>query len=332
MQDWLEGRRLRAWELLEAGWRQIEVAEALGVTKGAVSQWAKRALEGGIEALRRHPAPGAPSKLSCEQIEQLPELLSRGAEFYGFRGNVWTHARIARVIDERFGVRYHANHIPRLLDKIGWTRQKPKRRARQRNEVAIEEWKECSWQVIQSEAAASGQTIVFIDESGFRLLPSLVRTYAPRGQTPVLDVPLSHDHVSVIGAISLDGDIFSWIYEHSIKGPDVVRFLKHLLAQIPGRIVVVWDNLKAHMSQPVKEFLAQGATKRLTVRALPAYAPELNPQEGIWRYLKYVELKNVCCHNVAELRREVRQAIERLRDRLEVICGCIRQPGYLQPT
>jgi transposase len=332
VQDWIEGRRLRAWELLEAGWRQIDIAKALGVTKGAVSQWVKRARAGGIEALGRHPAPGASSKLSAEQIAQLPQILSCGAEAYGFRGNVWTHRRIAWAIYEAFGVSYHENHIPRILDKIGWTRQKPKRRATQGNEAVIQEWKACSWQAIQARADGARQTIVFIDESGFRLLPGMVRTYAPRGQTPVLDVPLSYEHLSVIGAVTLDGEIFSWIYEHSIKGPDVVRFLKHLLVQLPGRILVVWDNLKAHMSQPVKDFLAQGGTKRLTLQALPAYAPELNPQEGVWRYLKYVELKNVICHNLSELRLEVRRAIERLRDKLEVIFGCIRQSGYLQPA
>lgn len=329
MKDWVEGRRLRAWELLEAGWRQIEIAEALGVTKGAVSQWAKRGREGGIEALRRQPAPGAASKLRSEQLAQLPELLSRGAEAYGFLGNVWTHARIAAVINETFGVKYHENHIPRLLDKIGWTRQKPKRRATQRNEVAIQEWKGCGWQAIKKRAEAAKETVVFIDESGFRLLAALVRTYAPRGETPILDVPLTYDHLSVIGAITLDGNIFSWIYEHSVKGPDVVRFLKHLLAQVPGPMLVVWDNLKAHKSQLVKDFLAQGAAKRLTLQALPAYAPELNPQEGVWRYLKYVELKNVCCHTLVELRDEVRKAIERLRDRADVILGCVRQPGYI---
>jgi transposase len=329
MKDWLEGRRVRAWQLLEAGWRQTDVAEALGVTRGAVSQWAKRAREGGPEALLRHPAPGAPSKMTSGQIAQLPEVLSRGAEAHGFRGNVWTNARIAWVINAVFGVKYHENHMPRILNKIGWTCQKPKRRATQRNEAAIEAWKTCSWLTIQECAAVDKKTIVFVDESGFRLLPALVRTYAPKGQTPILGVPLSYDHLSVIGGISLGGEIFSWIYEHSIKGPDVVRFLKHLLAQLPGKILVIWDNLKAHLSQPVKAFLAQGATKRLTLHALPPYAPELNPQEGIWRYLKYVELRNVCCHTLTALRSEVRKAIERLRDRIDVIFGCINQPGYI---
>ncbi len=127
--DWVEGRRLQGWKLLQAGWRQVEVAKAVGVTKGAVSQWVKRVKEGGPDALLRRKAPGAVSKLSQAQLAALPELLACGAEAYGFRGQVWTHPRIAKVIQDKMGVHYHPNHIPRLLKKITWTRQKPRRRA-----------------------------------------------------------------------------------------------------------------------------------------------------------------------------------------------------------
>jgi transposase len=327
--DWREGRRLRAWELLQAGWRQVDIANALGVTEGAVSQWMKRAREGGMKALHRRPAPGATSKLTPEQLTELPTVLARGAEAYGFRGNVWTHPRIAAVIKQVFGIKYHDNHIPRLLKKIGWTRQKPRRRAAQRNEVAIGQWQDDDLPSILKEALESGQTIVFSDEAGFRLLPALVHTYAPRGLTPILEVKLTRDHLSVIGAITLNGTLLSWIQDHSVKGPDVVRFLKHLLAHIAGKILLIWDNLPAHRAQPVKDFLTSEAAKRLTLKALPSYAPDLNPQEGIWHFLKYVELKNICCHHLAELRLEVRRAIERLRFRNNVILGCIRQPGYI---
>jgi transposase len=326
--DWREGRRLRAWELFQVGWRQVDIAEALGVTQGAVSQWIQRAREGGVEALHRHPAPGAKSKLIPKQLAELPNLLARGAEAYGFRGNVWTHPRIVAIIKQVFGVKYHPNHIPRILYKIGWTRQKPRRRATQRDEAAITQWREEEWPAIRKKAQEAGQTIVFSDEVGFRLLPAVVRTYAPRGQTSVLDVPFGRDHLSVMGALTTEGMLLTWIQDHSVKSPDVVRFLKHLLAHIPGKILVIWDNLPAHKGQAVKDFLAQGAARRLTLKALPPYAPELNPEEGIWRFLKYVELKNVCCRHLVELRLEVRRAIERLRFKVGVILGCIRQPGY----
>jgi transposase len=148
--DWLEGRRLRALELAEAGWKQKAIAEALGVSEGAVSQWMKRAQEGGREALQRHPAPGAVSKLSMEQFAKLPEVLGRGAEAYGYRGNVWTYERVAAVIAQEFGIKYHPDHMNFILKKIGWSRQKPRKRAAQRDEESIQEWQE-DWPSVEKK-------------------------------------------------------------------------------------------------------------------------------------------------------------------------------------
>ena len=164
---------------------------------------------------------------------------------------------------------------------------------------------------------------MFSDEAGFQLLSGVVRTYAPQGQTPILSVPLSYERLSLMGAISNAGDLLTWMQDHPVKGPDLVRFLKHILAHIPGKLLVVWDGLPAHRSQPVKDFLATPAAKRLTLLQLPPYAPELNPQEGIWRYLKYVELANLCCHDLDELRLDLRRAIQRVRYRLDVLVACL---------
>lgn len=138
--DWREGRRLRAWELYEQGWSQRKIAEALGVTEGAVSQWINRGKAQGPEALRHHPSPGAPPKLTPEQRAQLPALLAKGAEAYGFRGQVWTAERVALVIKREFGVSYHPTHCSRLLKAIKHSVQKPESRASQQDAQAIQTW------------------------------------------------------------------------------------------------------------------------------------------------------------------------------------------------
>jgi transposase len=130
--DWREGRRLRAFELKEQGWKQTEIADALGVTEGAVSQWMKR-------------PPGAPPRLSEDERAKLPELVAQGAEAHGFRGEVWTCERVAEVIWREFGVRYHPAHVSRLLAKLRLSLQKPQRLADQRDEEAIDNWKEKKW-------------------------------------------------------------------------------------------------------------------------------------------------------------------------------------------
>jgi transposase len=143
--DWREGRRLRAFELKKRGWKQTEIADALGVTEGAVSQWMKRAREEGVEGLRHKPPPGATPRLSEQERAQLPELLARGAQTHGFRGDVWTCERVAIVIRREFGVSYHPAHVSRLLKALKQSLQKPQRRAEQRDEEAIERWKEKRW-------------------------------------------------------------------------------------------------------------------------------------------------------------------------------------------
>ena len=111
--DWREGRRRRAWELKQQGWKQHAIAAALGVTPGAVSQWLKRARTDGVEALRRHPAPGPTPKLTTDQLAQIPALLERGPQAYGFRGQRWTCKRVAEVLRRTFGVTYHPAHVSR---------------------------------------------------------------------------------------------------------------------------------------------------------------------------------------------------------------------------
>ena len=154
--DWREGRRLRAWELKQQGWTQHAIAEALGVTPGAVSPWMTRAKAGGVEALRRRPAPGPMPKLPPEQRARIPPLLARGAEAFGFRGAVWTAGRVATVIKREFGVRYHPNHVGKLLRAAGWTAQKPIRRATQRDEAAIAAWYTERWPALKKGQPKSG--------------------------------------------------------------------------------------------------------------------------------------------------------------------------------
>ncbi len=169
---------------------------------------------------------------------------------------------------------------------------------------------------------------MWVDEAGFYLLPALVRTYAPRGQTPVLRVPLTHDHLSAISALTARGRVLMQVQEEAFRGPRVVRFLKHLLRQVPGKLLVIWDGAPIHRSKVVKAFLAEGGAERLWLEQLPPYAPELNPVEGVWRYLQRVRLRNVCCRTLSELRYELRLAIANLRHKAQVLASLPTLCGY----
>lgn len=181
----------------------------------------------------------------------------------------------------------------------------------------------------QKGADEEGATIVWVDESGFYLLPLAVRTWAPRGQTPILRVPLTRDHLSVISAITLDGRLFLQVRKDNYDGEAVVRFLRVLLRKIAGKLLVIWDGSPIHHGQAVKDFLSAGAAKRLQLERLPGYAPDLNPDEGIWNSLKRVELGNVCATDLADLRHRLLRAAVRVRHKPAIIRACSRQCGYL---
>lgn len=156
-----------------------------------------------------------------------------------------------------------------------------------------------------------------------------VRTWAPRGQTPLLRVKLTRDHLSAISGITLDGRLFMQVRPTSYDAEAVVGFLRVLLRKIPGKIVLIWDGSPIHRANALKAFLKQGAAKRLHLEQLPGYAPDLNPDEGIWNYLKRVELGNVCCCNLDELSHKLIQAKERLRHKKEIIKSCSRKSWLL---
>src|SRR3954469_11338933 len=181
--DWREWRRMRAWRLKQLGWKQRDIAVALDVSAAAVSQWLAKARDDGPAALPARPSPGPPPKLEPAQVRLIPDFLSHGAEAYGFRGEVWTCARVAKVIEEEFGVRYHKDHVGRLLRELQWTPQAPIRRAIQRDEDAVRRWRDSAWPDLRRQARRERRVLVFEDESGFYLLPGVVRTYAPESRT-----------------------------------------------------------------------------------------------------------------------------------------------------
>lgn len=180
----------------------------------------------------------------------------------------------------------------------------------------------------QKKALDEGRTLLFVDESAFYPLPGVVRTWAPRGQTPVLRHDLTRDHLSVIGAAAPDGRLFLQMREEPYDSDGVIAFLDRLQAQVPGKLLLIWDGAPIHRSKAVQRYLSDGAAARLHLERLPGYAPELNPVEGAWHYLKHVELGNVCCRDLAHLRQELTAAEQRLGHKPEIVPACFQQVGY----
>lgn len=325
--DFRQWRRVQAFRLRRQGWRRHDVAVALNVSETSVSHWLARANLEGPSTLAGRVAPGPEPALSQTQRSLIPEFLRHGPEAYGFHGQIWTCSRIAQVIDEEFGVLYDKGHVSRLLKQLRWTPQMPIRRAIQRNEDAIEHWRKECWPKLLAESKTERRTLVFEDEAGFYLLPSVARTYAPAGQTPVLRSKLTRDHLSVMGGMTPAGRIYTLARQESLNGSHSVEFLVHLLRVAGRRLMVIWDGSPIHRRILVSDFVSATQGK-IRLEQLPAYAPDLNPwDEGGWHHLKNVEMRNMVCRDLEELHEQFHLAVNRFRRKPRLIQSCFAQAG-----
>lgn len=305
--DWREWRRFQALRLARRGWKQGDIAEALGISEGAVSQWLAHVRDQGTAALRSRSHAGHP-KLSRAQKQLIPDFLWHGAEAYGFRGELWTCARIVKVIERELGVRYNRHHLSRMLRRLGWTPQLPITRAIQRDEKEIARWRTHVWPGLQKRARQERRALVFTDESGFYLLPGVVRTYGPKGETPVIQEWQTRDHLSVMGALTSQGKLHTLIRQEPFNGLHCVAFLKQLLRHATTGLLVIWDRSPIHRRSAVQKFITGVGEAKLVVEFLPIYAPDLNPVEWLWKHLKGVELCNQPCLDLEELHSELHLA------------------------
>jgi transposase len=319
--------------LKQQGWSQRDIAACLGVTEAAVSRWIAAARQGGPTALLAHPAPGPAPRLTPDERRLLPDFLWHGPEAYGFRGEVWTCARFARVIEEELGVRYSRSQVSRLLRQLGWTPQVPITRAIQRDEDAIEAWRQEVWPELKRRARTERRGLVFVDEAGFYLLPGVVRTYGPAGLTPVIYEKQTRDHLSVMSGMTPEGKVYALVRPESLNGLHTVEFLRHLVRYAGRRLLVVWDRSPIHRRAEVKEFLASRGGRGIWLEALPAYAPELDPwDQGGWNHLKNVEMRNLVCLDLEELHLEFHLAINRLRQKPHLVHSFFKVAGLALAT
>tara|TARA_R110000796_G_C14535972_1_gene432411 strand:+ start:564 stop:1226 length:663 start_codon:yes stop_codon:yes gene_type:complete len=176
----------------------------------------------------------------------------------------------------------------RLLKRWGWSWQKPKRQDIRRDEAAIEHWRDVIWPELKKQAQEQKKTLIFVDESSFHLCSHHRKTFAPVGRTPAVKGKRGQSprHM-VMGAVSFQGrSYYSWT-QGTVTGATIVTFLKTLLRYWRGKLRVIWDNAPVHRCREVREWLCHPDVQaRLSLEPLPPYAPELNPTESLWSWIK----------------------------------------------
>lgn len=302
---------MEAAKFFASGHTRAEVAVRCGVSWRSAHEWHRAWSKEGAEALKAKTKPGPVAKFSEADMAVLATALRRGPVAHGYDNDLWNLPRVGRLITETFQRKVSPSEVWRLLRRMRWSPQKPRRQARERDEANIQEWKDQCWPQLKAKAQREQRTIVFVDESGLTQKPAAKSTWAPEGQTPVLELNFNWKKLSVIGGITIKSLYFQ-LHEDSVKAPEVVGFLQHLQQHISGKLLVIWDGLPAHRSKVVADYLAT-TCGRVWVERLPGYAPELNPIEYLWGYAKGNDLANFAPKELWELSRAARKAFARVR-------------------
>ncbi|MEM6421477.1 MAG: IS630 family transposase [Pseudomonadota bacterium] len=302
----LEQRRTFAARMFERGDAAADIAPILGVHVQTVRLWRREYDAGGLKALAAKPHPGPACRLDDRQKQKLIEMLGSPPAGYGYDAILWTTALIARLIEDRFDVHYHHDHVGVILHQLGYSYQRPAMRAKERDEAKIEAWRRERWPEIVDDARQRNATLCFVDEAGFSMIPSVKKQWAKRGHTPVVSHRNRwHRKVSVVGAMTARPDDdrpqtlrahFDWHPGGHVDQAKAVAFLDRLNTAVPGELTVVWDNLSAHKGPKVRDFL--GRHPQVKLEFLPPYAPELNPIEVLWCNSKHHRLAN---HRIDDL-------------------------------
>ena len=329
-----EKRRLRAAELFDEGVPNVLVADRLGVSDTAVDAWKARWEVGGAPALRSSGRPGYPRLLDEGQVAALVAELDRGALAHGHEQDRWLLKWINDLIEDLFGVRFaDPSGVWRLMRRIGYSHHRPGRRAIQRDEEAITAWREVTWPRISERAQRTGAWIVCEDEAGAMLTPPIRGTWARRGRRVVLHCSYGHRRKVSMAAFTCyrSGRLPKLFYalapDASFTEDEFAPLLTDLHARLGGKVILVWDRLSAHVtSRKTKDFIAANASW-LTVEPLPGYAPELNPVEQCWAWIKNGPLANYCAANLADLTDAAGRALDRLRKRPELLTPFLRHTG-----
>jgi transposase len=281
-----EAIRIRAVKRIEAGESPEVIATTLGFHRSCIYDWIAKYREGGIEALKAKPIPGAKPKLKGKQLQWLREtIVGKNPLQLKLPFALWTRAMVRELIEREFDIKLSEVSVGRLLKKLGFTVQKPLHRAYQQNPQLVLIWQAKELPRIRAMAKAEKATIYYADESNVRSDYHAGTTWALKGQTPVVRSTGSRFKLNLLSAISPRGDLRFMAFEGRLNAELFCDFLKRLLHNADKPIYVIVDNHPVHRSYKVREFV-ESTQGRLKIFFLPPYSPELNPDELVWANLK----------------------------------------------
>jgi transposase len=321
--------RLLAVQRMNEGERAADVAASFGMHRS----WAfkcRAAVRGpgkGLRALRSTKGTGRPRKLTPAQEQQVFRWINgKNPQQYGFDFGLWTRQIVQVLVLERFVVRLSLASIGAMLARLGLTAQKPLQRAYQRDPQAIELWQREAYPAIAKRARKEGAEIFFWDESGFRADSVHGKTWAKRGQTPVVNRPGQRQSISAASAVNSKGAFWFQTYQGALTGELFVQLLQKLMHRRKKAVHLVVDGLPAHKKAAVKQYVASTHGK-LTLHFLPGYAPDLNPDELVWSHTKRTGVARRPLQKGEKLEERVNEQLQAVADNPSLVRSFFGHPS-----
>ena len=282
----LEEIRIRAVQRVQEGESPETVIKALGFSRACIYNWLARYRAGGWHALKTGSRSGRPKKLGGKQIAWIYKtVVDKDPLQMKFNFALWTRSMVGILIKRKYGINFSESSVGRLLRQLGLSCQKPLYRAYQKNPEIVKQWKEEVFPEIKKKAKKVGATIYFQDESGIRSDFHSGKTWAVKGQTPVIVTTGARFSLNMVGAISTRGQFRFMVVKGNVSADKICDFLDRLMHNAEKPIFLIWDGHPTHRSKKVKDHIASFDGK-LEVYVLPSYSPELNPIEQAWNKVK----------------------------------------------
>ena len=316
----LEHYRFRAIELrMKKGWKVNDIAEALGVNRRAVTRWFTVYKKEGKRALKSRKAPGPDFKLTDGEIRALMKHLGKDATHFGFETPLWTTKRVGLLIKKETGKRLHHSNVWRLLKRMGLSNKKPEKRAAEQDPREAKRWLKEEWPKILAHARKWQATLYFQDETGVSLTPVLGKTWAKKGKAAVVKLTGKRGGFCISAAITPRGMMLFRIEKEHVIAETFIDFLEKIRKQHPRRkVIVVTDRARPHIAKKVRNHV-EANKKSFALYYLPSYSPELNPDEGVWGYMKDKKLKSHTAMSKEELKMKIMSCLLSIQRRPSLI-------------
>jgi len=311
-------RKLAVKRVVEDGEKPSEVMKSLGLCRTSIYPWLREFEDKGWQALAESIAEGPTPKLTEKQRKRVRcWILGKDPRQHGFDFGLWTRRIVQTMIQEKMGIQLCLTSVGKLLASMDITPQKPLRRAYERDPVAVELWRTETYPKLKKRAKKLGATIFFLDEAGFQSDPPLGRTYGLKGTTPVVTSSGQRQSINVISAVQASGGFWAATYTGKLDAESFVVFLRDFMKG-RGKVFLVVDGHPAHKANLVKDYVA-GLKGRLELHFLPPYAPDLNPDEFVWNYMKNQGVSKKPLKKNESLRERVEQDLVAIQNNKKLV-------------